>query len=89
MKNCFIRFFVFSLLIQAAGPDKNLGNLIRVTIRRWTPVFEVALAVLFNVARDPDGAAPVSNSGGKVVNGPLKTQSGSTSPCRGGGQSKP
>ena len=51
------------------NPDKNLGNLIRVTIRRWTPVFEVALAVLFNVARDPDGAAPVSNSGGKVVNG--------------------
>ena len=51
------------------NPDKNLGNLIRVTIRRWTPVFEVALAVLFNVARDPDGAASVSNSGGKVVNG--------------------
>jgi len=55
------------LLIEAASLHDDLSHQVGVAVGRRPPVLEVSTLVFGDLSRDADGAASVSDAGGKVV----------------------
>jgi len=66
------------LLVKATSLDQNLSDLIRIAVGGGSAIFQVAFAVFGHVPWNPDGAAPVGDSGGEVVNGGGFVEAGET-----------